>query len=83
MTAKEFLKQLDKEEGNIDKLYYPEYVQKVMIRFARHHVEQALEQASKKADTDGRHTYLSGREYAPVKVNKNSILNSYPLTLIK
>lgn len=55
---------------------------KCMIEFAKMHVEAALKEASEKADTiyveeDG---CATGDYY---EVDKDSILNSYPLTNIK
>ena len=55
-TAEEFLKNFNEEENNIDKLYYDSYVKKAMIEFAKMHVQEALKQASEKADAD--FTYL-------------------------
>ena len=54
----------------------------LMIEFAKMHVEAALKEASEKADTiyveeDG---CATGDYY---EVDKDSILNSYPLTNIK
>lgn len=86
-TAEEFLKNFNEEENNIDKLYYDSYVKKAMIKFAKMHVQEALKQASEKADAD--FTYLGddlkeiGAEYIEVYTIKDSILNAYPLDLIK
>jgi hypothetical protein len=57
-------------------------VSEMMIAFAKLHVEAALKEASEKADTiyveeDG---CATGDYY---EVDKDSILNSYPLTNIK
>ena len=58
-----------------------------MIEFAKMHVQEALKQASEKADAD--FTYLGddlkeiGAEYIEVYTIKDSILNAYPLDLIK
>ena len=58
-----------------------------MIKFAKMHVQEALKQASEKADAD--FTYLGddlkeiGAEYIEVYTIKDSILNAYPLDLIK
>ena len=82
-TAEEFLKNFNEEENNIDKLYYDSYVKKAMIKFAKMHVQEALKQASEKADAD--FTYLGddlkeiGAEYIEVYTFKDSILNAYPL----
>ena len=61
--------------------------QELMIEFAKMHVQEALKQASEKADAD--FTYLGddlkeiGAEYIEVYTVKDSILNAYPLDLIK
>ena len=61
--------------------------QELMIAFAKMHVQEALKQASEKADAD--FTYLGddlkeiGAEYIEVYTIKDSILNAYPLDLIK
>ena len=58
-----------------------------MIEFAKLHVKEALKQASEKTDAD--FTYLGddlkeiGAEYIEVYTIKDSILNAYPLDLIK
>ena len=63
------------------------YVKEAMIEFAKMHVQEALKQASEKADAD--FTYLGddlkeiGAEYIEVYTIKDSILNAYPLDLIK
>ena len=86
-TAEEFLKYFNEKEGNIDKLYYDSYVKKLMREFAKMHVQEALRLASEKADAD--FTYLGddlkeiGAEYIEVYTIKDSILNAYPLDLIK
>ena len=86
-TAEEFLKNFNEEENNIDKLYYDSYVKKAMIGFAKMHVQEALKQASEKADAD--FTYLGddlkeiGAEYIEVYTIKDSILNAYSLENIK
>lgn len=51
-----------------------------LIEFARIHVEAALKEASEKAELEYSHT-----EYGDdiMKVDKESILNAYPLTNIK
>ena len=75
-TATEFF-----DEGNFNN------VTDMLIEFAKMHVEEALKQASEKADAD--FTYLGddlkeiGAEYIEVYTIKDSILNAYPLDLIK
>ena len=75
-TAAEFF-----DEGNFNN------VTDMLIEFAKMHVLEALKQASEKADAD--FTYLGddlkeiGAEYIEVYTIKDSILNAYPLDLIK
>ena len=75
-TATEFF-----DEGNFNN------VTDMFIEFAKMHVQEALKQASEKADAD--FTYLGddlkeiGAEYIEVYTIKDSILNAYPLDLIK
>lgn len=86
-TAEEFLMQkeypLYNEFGGLG-MYY---VKEAMIEFAKMHVQEALKQASEKADAD--FTYLGddlkeiGAEYIEVYTIKDSILNAYSLDLIK
>ena len=63
------------------------YVKEAMIEFAKMHVQEALKQASEKADAD--FTYLGddlkeiGAEYIEVYTIKDSILNAYSLENIK
>ena len=81
-TAEEFLK--DKTQfGTYGNMYKREDVSKKMIEFARLHVEAALKEASEKAETD----YELGNPYDANSryeiVDKDSILNAYPLENIK
>ena len=82
-TAEEFLKNFNEEENNIDKLYYDSYVKKAMIEFAKMHVQEALRLASVEAEVEHElsNPYDPNSEYQIV--NKESILNAYPLDLIK
>ena len=91
-TSEEFLKNFNEEENNIDKLYYASYVKKAMIKFAKMHVQEALKQASEKAfveyidlNTDEIFDYTDviTDDDVEVNINKDSILNAYPLDLIK
>ena len=81
--AEEFLKNFNEEENNIDKLYYDSYVKKAMIEFAKMHVQEALRLASVEAEVEHElsNPYDPNSEYQIV--NKDSILNAYPLDLIK
>lgn len=84
-TAKEILElhyNMDRDEDG-HPVYYNWSAEDATIAFAKLHVEAALKEASEKADTDGKHVYMFRREYVPVKVDKNSILNAYPLENIK
>ena len=66
---------------------------KCMIEFAKMHVEEALKQASEKAYAQGKGSTLTTKRsnfyytYAghigKIEMNKESILNAYPLDLIK
>ena len=82
-TAEEFLKNFNEEENNIDKLYYDSYVKKAMIEFAKMHVQEALRLASIEAEVEHElsNPYDPNSEYQIV--NKDSILNAYPLENIK
>ena len=79
-TSEEFLKNFNEEENNIDKLYYDSYVKKAMIKFAKMHVQEALKQASEKAQAYNKSKFSS--DINP-QVDMESILNAYPLDLIK
>ena len=82
-TAEEFLIEKDPLFGGLE----IHYVKEAMIEFAKMHVQEALKQASEKADAD--FTYLGDdlkeirAEYIEVYTIKDSILNAYPLDLIK
>ena len=75
-TATEFF-----DEGNFNN------VTDMFNKKKKMHVQEALKQASEKADAD--FTYLGddlkeiGAEYIEVYTIKDSILNAYPLDLIK
>lgn len=70
MTAEEFYL----KDNNIDKVCNWKVKEK-MIEFAKYHVEQALKAASENVIIDGnKHEY---------ELDKESILNAYPLDLIK
>ena len=68
-TAEEFLKQKESP-------YNGEYWNNILIEFAKLHVTEALKQASEKG-------YSLDWRNAKCEIDKQSILNSYPLTLIK
>lgn len=79
MTAEEFLKCncVNLVGSNI----YDGVTPEIMIEFANIHVTEALKQASDEAELD----YYEGncRECQSNKINKESILKSYPLENIK
>ena len=53
---------------------------------SKYRVQQALLKASEEATYTGGGTYKSNEGYLisnPIKINKQSILNAYPLDLIK
>jgi len=58
-----------------------------LIKFAQYHVQQALEAAAQKAKIinvyKGRDWGFTGAEISESVVDKDSILNAYPLTNIK
>lgn len=78
-TAEEFLNNFNKENYNIDKLYYDSYVRKIMIEFAKLHVEAALKAVSENV----RYREQITMQGVQRTFNVNSILNAYPLTNIK
>ena len=55
----------------------------VANQHALNHVQSALEEASQKAKITYEYWGNTGSEYCDESVDKNSILNSYPLTNIK
>ena len=81
-TAAEFF-----DEGNFNN------VTDMLIEFAKMHVQEALKQASEKAYAQGKGSTLTTKRsnfyytYAghigKIEMNKESILNAYPLDLIK
>lgn len=72
-TAEEFLDKYRKEFNDNGIVF--DY-SKVMIKYTKLHVTEALKQASKKG-------YSLDWKNAKCEINKESILNSYPLTNIK
>lgn len=55
----------------------------IMIEFAKMHVDAALKAASEKAKITYEYSGNTGSEYCDEYVDKDSILNSYPLENIK
>ncbi len=90
-TAKEFLKTfkfnyLREHNKNVLVINDDEIAGKAMIEFTRLHIEQALEIASKTAETKQmkvKHNKLTGSEFHFVRrIDKKSILRAYPKTNI-
>ena len=78
-TAEEFIEQYlrgDRVHDDINKVVDEEEAIEAMIEFAKLHVAQALKEASEDVELE---TYGNFGN----SVNKNSILNSYPLENIK
>jgi hypothetical protein len=75
VTAKEFLKNYLKH--NPDCKY-----DDVMIEFAKFHVEKALKKACEEVDFTSE-TYRSIQQGSHFEVDKESIINAYPLENIK
>jgi hypothetical protein len=85
-SAEEFLKSrnihvFDGNEGLHEKNF--NVIKNSLVSFAKIHVEAALKAASGKATTKNIWEGNTGSEYCDVVVDKNSILNSYPLKNIK
>lgn len=82
MTAKEILElhyNMDRDEDG-HPVYYDWSAEDAMIAFARLHVEAALKAASEKATQNYSEENVLGEFYT---INKDSILNAYPLENIK
>jgi hypothetical protein len=60
-----------------------ELIAPIMIEFAQMHVKEALKEASEKATCCEGAIVDLGFEIISADVNKNSIINAYPLDLIK
>ena len=69
-TAEEFVNQYDWENSTLD-------IPSVLIEFAKLHVQAALEAASENAET--KPVIFTNDE----EIDRDSILNAYPLTNIK
>lgn len=91
MTAEQFYeyKRLAGETEDITGNPNPDYnnrfyseIFELMTGFAKMHVTEALKKASEKAKQD--HDYsISSQKFIPSGIDKESILNAYPLELIK
>jgi hypothetical protein len=79
ITAEDFL--ILKGDKNFRLSMSGEYISDIMIDFAKIHVTEALRQASEKAESiEGWNTGFSG---SASSIDKDSILNAYPLDKIK
>jgi hypothetical protein len=84
-TAEKFLEQYlrgNRVHDDIDRVIDEDDAIEAIIEFAKLHVEQALKEASKKAQIKYEYSGNVG-EYCDEFVDVNSILNSYPLENIK
>lgn len=79
MTAKEFLeKNCGTFEDSITKEVYADYVSpKILIEFAKYHVEKALKEALDSIPCIG-----SSSDIATYEEIEDAVLNAYPLTYI-
>jgi hypothetical protein len=78
-TASQFYQNYIEEnnhDSNID-------IEDALIEFAKLHVESALKAASEQAEAEEGAIVDLGFEIISASVDKDSILNSYPLTNIK
>lgn len=89
-TAKEFCRQRYNESDPT--ISWINFNEMVMVEFAKLHVEQALKVASENAKASLGKDWIRKEETIhpeqlvdsiTIRVNKDSILNSYPLTNIK
>ena len=78
LTAEEFL--WDKRNGNG---FHDHELPDLLIEFAKLHVEAALKEASEKAHHYHVATWKCEPKGIQPEVNKDSILNAYPLENIK
>ena len=82
ISAEEFYSQFCSKRSTTGAFNGRERLQ-VMIEFAKMHVEAALKDASEKAKITYEYDGNTGSEYCYEYIDKNSILNSYPLDNIK
>lgn len=81
ILAQEIIKQ---DESGV---YNQQDIAHMMIKYAKLHVQEALKQASEKAQAGSEYSHHEGEfedipVYLPV-INQDSILNAYPLDNIK
>jgi len=87
-TAEDFLQEHSKishfyDDKTNQMVCFSADVQKALIEFAKLHVKAALETASKKAKTKNEWEGNTGSEYCDTVVDRESIINAYPLDNIK
>lgn len=85
-TATEFIKN---KFPNHDGIFVLKNIEEFMIEFAKMHVQEALKQASEKAYAQGKGSSLTTKSsnfyytfagnIGKIEMNKDSILNAYPL----
>jgi hypothetical protein len=85
ITAEEFLirqgcQRMDCDGENCN--FFEDVQPKDLVEFAKLHVEQALKEASENAFVDNNYQQGSVWDSDDFEVNKESILNAYPLTNI-
>jgi hypothetical protein len=92
LSAEEFLIANGCRTMTKDGKFYQDVVPEDLIKFTQMHVQAALKEASKKVylstysgENMGKSALGSGNNgvHPIVEINTNSILNSYPLSLIK
>ncbi len=84
LTAEEFLNKYDYPSMRFCNvcMNFEQDLQKMLIEFAKLHVEAALKEASKSKSLCTSYTN-DGLDYKEMKLSKESILNVYPLENIK
>jgi len=85
LTAEEFLKDLqhEYEETGEYKMYFAIDIPNKLKEFAKLHTEAALKAASEKATTKEDVAIFAEGTYRTQIIDRDSILNAYPLTLIR
>jgi len=88
-TAKEFLLNYSMPENTKDVFYLDRFGVDFLIEFTKLHVKKALLEASEKSFAESSRSNITSRgnltciHLGEVSVNKDSILNAYPLENIK
>lgn len=83
LTAEEFVKEFRKTNPIADAESIEHWMAQHCIEFAKLHVEAALKSASKQAKTKEDIAIFAEGSYKIQVVDKDSILNAYPLENIK